>query len=333
MTKIANYLLKEKNSLKFFYIIIVLTVMISFFYSTQIAQASDDRRISVLYFNDSTGQPGWDWLSKDFTDMLIKDLSQVDTLVCSSSQDIEDLYYKFGLSPVKGEIDKSLLIQFIDNLNTELIFFGYFYLSSPSTLNLGLKKYDSSTGEITAFRDFIAENTDTVNLKDKVVSFILKELNVELPIQKELNVELPIQKELNVELPIQKELNVELPIQDEDKSQVIPTTSLDDLSNYNKCLDLMDKAIVEYKGVDYPSKKLWAEAIEYGERAVAEDPKFAEAYYLLAEIYNRTHWTIKEVDSLSSFIQLVEDNHLESKDIYKKASQAYFRLGYAFYSC
>src|SRR5665648_169375 len=311
MTKIANYLLKEKISLKLFYIIIVLTVMISFFYNIQNVQAFDGK-ISILYFDNRTEQSSWDWLSKDFTDMLIKDLSQVDTLVCSSSQDIEDLYYKFGLSPVKGEIDKSLLIQFIDNLNTELIFFGYFYLSSPSTLNLGLKKYDSSTGEITAFRDFIAENTDIVNLKDKVVSFILKELNVELPIQ--------------------KELNVELPIQDEAKSQVIPTTSLDALSNYNKCLDSMDKAIIEYEGIDYPSKKLWAEAIEYGERAVAADPKFAEAYYLLAEIYNRTHWTIKEVDSLSSFIQLVEDNHLESKYIYKKASQAYFRLGYAFYS-
>ena len=311
MTKITNFLLNEKLSLKLFYIIIVLTVMISFFYNIQNVQAFDGK-ISILYFDNRTEQSSWDWLSKDFTDMLIKVLSQVDTLVCSSSQDIEDLYYKFSLSPVKGEIDKSLLIQFIDNLNTELIFYGYFYLSSPSTLNLGLKKFDSSTGEITAFRDFITENTDIVNLKDKVVLFILKELNVELPIQ--------------------KELNVELPIQDEDKSQEIPTTSLDALSNYNKCLDLMDKAIIEYKGIDYPSKKLWAEAIECGERAVAEDPKFAEAYYLLAEIYHRTHWTIREVNSLNSFIQLVEDNQLKSKDIYKKASQAYFRLGYAFYS-
>jgi len=302
MTKIANYFLKEKISLKFFYIIIVLTVMISFFYSAQIAQASDDIKISILYFNNRTGQPGWDWLSKGLTGMLTDDLSKVDTLIYSSRQDIEDLYFKYGLFPTSAEIDESLLTQFSENIGAEVIFFGDFYLSSPPNIILSLKKYDNSTGEITAFRDFIVENTDIFNLKDEVVLFILKESNVELSIQ------------------------------EKDRLKKTPTTSFKALSSYYKCIDLVDKAIIEYEGVDYPSKKLWAEAIEYGEKAVAADPKYAEAYYLLAEIYNRTHWTIREVNSLNSFIQLVEENQLESKDIYKKASQAYFRLGYAFYS-
>lgn len=306
MTKIANYFLKKEffkktHLLKFFYIIIVLAIMISFFYSIQNVQASG-KKISILYFNNRTQQSGWDWLSKGLTDMLMDDLSQVDVLVFSSHQEIEDLYHKYDLFPISTEIDKSLLIQFSENLNAEVIFFGDFYLSSPSNLNLSLKKYEIQSGEITAFRDFIVGNTDIFNLKDKVVLFILKELNVELSIQ------------------------------DKDRLKKTPTTSLEALSNFYKCLDLMDKAIVEYEGVDYPSKRLWAEAIEYGEKAVAADPKYAEAFYLLAEIYNRTHWTIREVNSLNSFIQLVEDNQLESKNIYKKASQAYFRLGYAFYS-
>jgi len=306
MTKIVNYLLKkeffkEEYLLKLFYIIIVFTIMISFFYSAQIVQASD-RRISILYFNNVTHESDWDWLSKGLTGMLIDDLSRVDALVCSSHQEIEDLYHKYGLIPISAEIDKSLLIQLSENLNTEVIFFGDFYLSSPPNLILSLKKYDNSTGEITAFRDFVVGNTDIFNLKEKVVLFILKELYVELSIQ------------------------------DKDRLKKTPTISQEALSNYYKCIDLVDKAIIEYEGVDYPSKKLWAEAIEYGEKAVAADPKYAEAYYLLAEIYNRTHWTIREVNSLNSFIQLVEENQLESKDIYKKASQAYFRLGYAFYS-
>lgn len=306
MTKIFNYLLKkeffkEEYLLKLFYIIIVFTIMISFFYSAQIVQASD-RRISILYFNNVTHESDWDWLSKGLTGMLIDDLSRVDALVCSSHQEIEDLYHKYGLIPISAEIDKSLLIQLSENLNTEVIFFGDFYLSSPPNLILSLKKYDNSTGEITAFRDFVVGNTDIFNLKEKVVLFILKELYVELSIQ------------------------------DKDRLKKTPTISQEALSNYYKCIDWVDKAIIEYEGVDYPSKKLWAEAIEYGEKAVAADPKYAEAYYLLAEIYNRTHWTIREVNSLNSFIQLVEENKLESKDIYKKASQAYFRLGYAFYS-
>ena|GEM_PF-737252 len=301
MTKITNYLLKDKFSLRLFYVIIVLTIMISFFYNAQTVQASDNKT-SILYFSNRTEQSSWDWLSKGITDMLIGDLSQVDFFTHSSRQEIEDLFYKHGLSPTLAEIDKSLLIRFSENLSAEIIFFGDFYLSPPSNLNLSLKKYDNSTGEVTVFRDFIVKNTDIFNLIDKVVLFILEELNDELSIQ------------------------------GKDRLKKTPTISLEALSNYYRCLDLIDKANIEYKGIDYPSKKLWAEAIDYGERAVAIDPKYAEAYYLLAEIYNRTHWTIREANSLNSFIQLVEENQLESKDIYKKASQAYFRLGYAFYS-
>ncbi len=306
MTKIANYLLKkeffkEEYLVKIFYVIIVFAVMISFFYNIQIVQASDIK-VSILYFNNRTQQSDWDWLSKGLTDMLIDDIFQIDTLDRSSHQDIEDLYRKYGLIPISAEIGKSLMIQLSEDLNTEVIFFGNFYLSSPSNLILSLKKYTIKSGEITAFRDFVVGNTDIFNLKEKVVLFILKELNIELSIQ------------------------------DKDRLKKTPTTSLEALSDYYKCLDLMAKAIVEYEGVDYPSKKLWAEAIKYGERAIAADPEYAEAYYLLAEIYNRTHWTIREVNSLNSFIQLVEDNQSESKNIFKKASQAYFRLGYAFYS-
>jgi len=187
MTKIANCLLKkeffkEKYLLKFVCIIIVFIIMISFFYNVQIVQASDIK-ISVLYFNNRTGQSSWDWLSKGLAGMLIDDLSQIDTLDYSSRQDIEDLYFKYGLSPTLAEIDKSLLIQFSENLNAEVIFFGDFYLSSPSNLILSLKKYEIQSGEITAFRDFVVGNTDIFNLKDKVVLFILKELDVELSIQ------------------------------------------------------------------------------------------------------------------------------------------------------
>ncbi|MFH1002165.1 MAG: hypothetical protein V1759_02835, partial [bacterium] len=138
MTKIANYLLKkeffkEEYLLKFFHIIIISAIMISFFYNIQIVQASD-RKISVLYFNNRTGQSSGDWLSKGLTDMLIGDLFQIDISICSSRQEIEDLYYKYDLLPISAEIDKSLLIQFSKNLNAEVIFFGDFYLSSPSSL-------------------------------------------------------------------------------------------------------------------------------------------------------------------------------------------------------
>jgi len=150
MTKINNFLLKkgflkEKYSLKLFYIMIVFTIMISFFYNIQIVQAFEGR-INILYFSNRTEELNWDWLSKGLTDMLIDDLSQIDILTCSSRQEIEDLYYEYNLLPISAEIDQSLLIQFSKSLNAEVTFFGNFYLSSPSNLNLSLKKYDNSTG-------------------------------------------------------------------------------------------------------------------------------------------------------------------------------------------
>ena len=69
------------------------------------------------------------------------------------------------------------------------------------------------------------------------------------------------------------------------------STSLTALKNYYQSIEFKDQAITEYQGADYPSKPLWAKAIDFAEKAVEEDPSFAEAYYLLSQIYERTKWT------------------------------------------
>ncbi len=314
MTDIASNLLKKlflkENHiyiLKIFYFIVLLLIIINFSFITSFAQTSETQpselKISILYFNNYINElTDWDWLSKGLTDMLIDDLSRFKSINCPSRQNIEDLYLKYSLPPTRTEMDKSLLVQINKDLDSEIIFFGNYYFSSPSELILSLKKYEITTEEIITFRDIKVEKTDFFSLKERTVLLILEELGIEPS--------------------------------SEDKILIkeVPTFSLEALINYYKCLDSRDKAIIAYQGVNYPSKKLWAEAIDYGEKAVALDPKYAEAYYLLAEIYNKTHWTIREVENLNKFIQLVEDNQLESKRIYDKVSQAYFRLGYAFYS-
>jgi tetratricopeptide (TPR) repeat protein len=301
-----NYLfkkefLKGKYYLLFLYLIIIFSVLSFSFISPNVYASNLD--VGVLYFNNQTKQPSWDWLSKGLTDMLIDDLSQFDSSInCCPRQDIENIYLKLNIVSNQVEIDKSLLNQINKNLKAKIIFFGDYYFSSPSNLNLSLKKYEVSSGEITTFRDFIVKRTDIFKLKQKIIFFILNELNIEVSSQ------------------------------DEAIIKEISTSSIEALINYYKCLDLKDKAITKYKGVDFPSKELWAEAINYGEKAVKIDPKFAEAYYLLAEIYNRTHWSIREVESLNHFMKLIESKELKNKGIYDKVSKAYFKLGYAFYS-
>jgi len=292
---------KKEYILKVFCFISLFLIIVNFSFIESSAQYSE-LKISILYFNNRTELSDWDWLSKGLTDMLIDDLSRFEYITCPSHQEMKDLFLKYSLPPTRTEMDKSLLIRINEDLYVEIIFFGNYFFSSPSELILSLKKYEVATGEITTFRDFKVEKSDIFSLKERIALFILEELGIEPS--------------------------------SEDKVLIreAPTSSIEALINYYKCLDSRDKAINTYQGADYPSKKLWAEAIDYGEKAVTLDPKYAEAYYLLTEIYNRTHWTIREVESLNKFIQLVEDNQLESKRIYEKVSKAYFRLGYAFYS-
>ncbi|MEA2020858.1 MAG: hypothetical protein U9N08_00095, partial [Candidatus Caldatribacteriota bacterium] len=258
--------------------------------------------IGISYFANQTEQSDWSWLSKELTDKLINRLSLYDSLNIASRNDVEEFYREQELFPDQTEMKKSLLIKFHETLGSEIIFFGSFYYSSPLKISLSLKKFEQHTGQITAFRDFIVDKAKIINLENILNSFILKELNIE---------------ENETEKSVSKNLS---------------TNSIEALANYNRSLDYKDRAIAEYEGVDFPSKELWAKAIEYGEKAVADDPEYADAYFLLAEIYNKTRWTIREANNLNRFIELVEINQLESKDIYEKASQAYFRLGYSFYS-
>ena len=307
MTEKVDYIfkkafLKEKYILKIFRFITLLLILIiiNFSFTTSFAQVSEPK-IGILYFNNYTELTDWDWLSKGLTDMLIDDLSRLKSIACLPRPNIEDLYLKHNLPTARTEIDKSLLIQINEDLDATIIFFGNYFLSSPSELNISLKKYEVTTKELTTFRDIKVEKTDIFSLKERVALLILEELDIEPS--------------------------------SEDKVLIreAPTSSIEALVNYYKCLDSRDKAIATYQGADFPSKKLWAEAIDYGGKAVSLDPKYAEAYYLLSEIYNKTHWTIREVESLDKFIQLTEDNQLVSKRIYEKVAQAYFRLGYSFY--
>lgn len=59
-------------------------------------------------------------------------------------------------------------------------------------------------------------------------------------------------------------------------------------------INKMEEAIKTYQGANYPSRELWAEAIDYGERAIQADPDFIEAHYYLAQIFQYTNWYYRE---------------------------------------
>jgi tetratricopeptide (TPR) repeat protein len=93
----------------------------------------------------------------------------------------------------------------------------------------------------------------------------------------------------------------------------------------------MEEAIKTYQGANYPSRELWAEAIDYGERAIQADPDFIEAHYYLAQIYQYTNWYYREAKEWGKYIELIQEKKIIYPQIEQKLAFAYYRLGYAAY--
>ncbi len=109
------------------------------------------------------------------------------------------------------------------------------------------------------------------------------------------------------------------------------TTSQEAADYLEKAISKMEGALKVYGGVNYPNKKIWVEAIDFGERAIEADPNFVEAHYYLAQIYQYTNWYYREAIEWGKYIELIQKKKVISMEAKQKLAFAYYRLGYAAY--
>ena len=93
----------------------------------------------------------------------------------------------------------------------------------------------------------------------------------------------------------------------------------------------MEEALTVYEGANYPNKPLWAEAIDFGEKAIRANPDYIEGHYYLAQIYQYTNWYFKEAREWSKYIELININKAIFPNVEEKLAYAYYRLGYSAY--
>jgi tetratricopeptide (TPR) repeat protein len=98
-----------------------------------------------------------------------------------------------------------------------------------------------------------------------------------------------------------------------------------------KAVEKMEEALATYQGANYPGRKLWAEAIEYAEQAIAIDPDFVEAHYYLALMFQHTNWYYREAEQWNKYLSLIEKSDITSPQVKQNLAHAYYRLGYNSY--
>ena len=261
------------------------------------SHAAETNSFAVFYFDNLTGRNEWQWLEIGLPDMLNQTFSQFEKVDYVSLEEIEKLpdLDVFQELAVQGNL--SLFRNLGDLLQVDLIFTGYFSLDERDILKVNLIMYQSRFHELFEFQEITIIPEDIFYLKEYIAQIILQEANLDI--------------DKNLALNLKKNIS----------------TSLAALRNYYQSLKLKNQAIAEYQGVDFPSKPLWSKAIDYGEKAVSEDPNFAEAYYLLSQIYERTKWTAREITSLEKFVEVHKNDNTSTS--YQRLSEAFYRIAYS----
>ncbi len=281
------------------HVFLILTLLCTLYNS--FSMASDEQKFAVYYFSNLTGRDDWQWLERGFPDMLSQTFLQSERIKYITLEEMEKFDSFESHKPLEEMRDLNFFRSLNNLLNVDLIFSGYFSLEKKGFLNCNLIMYQAYYDQLFEFREITVKPEDLLYLKENIALTILEEANVFI---------------------------------DEEISTILKkniSSSLLALQNYYQSLEFNNRAIAEYQGVDFPSKPLWAKAIDYGEKAVAEDPYFAEAYYLLSQIYERTQWTYREIASLEKYIESVRNNS-DIKVSYHRLSDALYRFAYSKYT-
>jgi tetratricopeptide (TPR) repeat protein len=101
-----------------------------------------------------------------------------------------------------------------------------------------------------------------------------------------------------------------------------------------KAVNKMEEALNTYQeDAHYPGRKLWAEAIDYGQKAIEIDPNFIEAHYYLALMFQYTGWYSREVEQWEKYLELIQKTDMTSvsPQVKQNLAHAYYRLGYNSY--
>jgi len=188
------------------------------------------KRLAIIYFDNSGGEPSMDKLKKGLADMLITDLSNVNMLDIVERDKLEEILKEQKLSNSK-EFDPNTAAKIGRLLGAQVILTGG-YFEMMGSLRIDARFIDVETGKILKSDGVDGQTSSFFRIQKQLTWKIIK----------------------NMDTKITDEEKKGLTISENSKA-----LSLDDLNEYSKALDLYDqgkkadaKKITEKLKIKYP---------------------------------------------------------------------------------
>jgi len=134
--------------------------------------------ISVLYFENTTKNPDFDWLSKGIADMIATDLSSSPRVVIVERERLEKVLKELELA-YSGLTDPATTPRLGKLLNARVLIYGSFIISA-SNLRLDAKAVDSETAAVRAAAQVVGTTSDVFKAQAELSKLLAADLGIEL---------------------------------------------------------------------------------------------------------------------------------------------------------
>lgn len=135
---------------------------------TSSARAGDEPVVAVLYFDNNTGDAGFDVLQKGFADMMITDLASVDGITVVEREKLEALLGELKLQNT-DYFDKKTALKLGKGLGARYAVTGSFAAVKPK-LRIDVRMIDIETGRIVVATKVTGGSDDVFELEQQLVA-------------------------------------------------------------------------------------------------------------------------------------------------------------------
>jgi TolB-like protein len=143
--------------------------------------ASANEVVSVLYFENTTQNSDYDWISKGLADMLITDLAQAGPLIVVEREALEKFLKEQALS-LSGIMEENRAVKVGKLLDANQLVYGS-YIINGKDIRIDARIANVSTGAITAGIETSGKIKKIFELEKALAQKILGQFSITVPLQ------------------------------------------------------------------------------------------------------------------------------------------------------